>query len=164
MRYSIKHRFRQFTLLIVFTMLGMTLPLQHAAAGLEAHSKIDPLIVDGYSESDKVVFFIKMASDASLSEATSIINRVSRIQFVKDTLENHAEQTQASVLQLLRDNGVSTEIFWINNSIFVRGASSALAKTLARSRTISSPARLARMQSSDANCPSRCLTGSKRQK
>jgi subtilisin family serine protease len=72
-----------------------------------------------------------MASDASLAGVEALGTRAARSQAVYDTLSAHAAQTQAGVRSYLDQRAIGYQVFWINNSLLVRGASRDLVNALA---------------------------------
>ncbi|MFQ5739746.1 MAG: S8 family serine peptidase [Acidobacteriota bacterium] len=93
---------------------------------------IDQLVLDQLAARGKADIFVKMAKDASLDAALSIQNLGARRQYVHDTLVAQADRTQQGVRSLLSSRGFGYKVFWINNSLFVKGADRALVQELAR--------------------------------
>lgn len=128
MKYAIKTKIIATMLLLVS---GCWPVLQATAEVAGNGSKVDLLILDQLREEGRADLFVKMASEASLADAHYLADRTSRVQFVKDTLAAHAADSQAEVLALLAAEGVPAKSFWLNNSIFVSGASFGLVTALA---------------------------------
>ena len=101
---------------------GLTLPVQAA--------DVDPLILNQLRVTDRADVFVKMTASADLSPA-AVLERVARRQWVHDRLNAEADRSQAKIREFLRGRGVEFKIFWINNSLFVRGANQALVDALA---------------------------------
>jgi subtilisin family serine protease len=75
--------------------------------------------------------FIKMARDADLDAAESIVAHAARVQFVHDALTTHANRDQAAIRAFLNARSADFKVFWINNSLYVRDAGPALVQALA---------------------------------
>jgi subtilisin family serine protease len=88
---------------------------------------LDQLAANGHAN-----IFIKMASDANLDSALTMDNRVARLKYVHDTLTAHAEKTQKAIVQFLEQKGFRYQSFWVNNSLYVFDADSALVTQLAQ--------------------------------
>lgn len=95
-------------------------------------STVDDLISQELDAKGSADIFVKMASDANLDAAEGIANKVDRRQFVYDTLTAHAAAAQADITRYLDSRGVSYDVYWINNSLFVHNADRALVRELAR--------------------------------
>lgn len=117
---------------ILFAVLATACIAAGADVPVGADGKVDPYILEQVRAEGRADLFVKMAADASLSAAASIRDRAARARFVKDTLETQAARSQAGIRRRLAAAGVAARPFWINNSIFVRGASAALVSELAR--------------------------------
>ena len=120
------------TLLIVTAMLALAAILGLARPAVGANAQIDQYILDQIAAKGTANLFVKMSNDANLEAAYGITSRVDRLNYVHDTLTAQAAATQAPILRFLQGRGVSYESFWINNSLYVRGADLALAESLAK--------------------------------
>src|SRR5262245_21395628 len=75
--------------------------------------------------------FVKLTSDAQLDAAEAVTDKTARRQYVYDMLTSHAAATQRDLRAWLDAQGVHYRSFWINNSIYVHDATTALATALA---------------------------------
>jgi subtilisin family serine protease len=110
---------------------AVALALGLPALALGGPRDVDSLVVDQLRTQGRADIFVKMASDASLDGVESLGTRAARSQAVYDTLSAHAAQTQAGVRSYLDQHSVGYQVFWINNSLLVRGASRDLVNALA---------------------------------
>jgi subtilisin family serine protease len=92
---------------------------------------VDSLVLDQLRAQGRADIFIKMSSDASLDDADSYGSKNARAQHVYDVLTAQAEQSQQGVRSYLDQHAVNYQVFWINNSILVRGANRDLVNELA---------------------------------
>ena len=115
--------------LIAGSMIALSLS---AASAIPARAAdVDPLIRDQLSATGSADVFVKMTAGADLSEASGIANRVARRQWVHDRLSAVADQSQSTIRDYLRRQGIQFKVFWINNSLFIRGANQKLVDALA---------------------------------
>ncbi len=98
---------------------------------LGSSGTIDQFILDEIAAQGKANLFVKMADDADLNAAYAIQDRATRRTFVYETLTAHAAATQAPAIRYLQAQGVDYTSFWINNSIYIRGANQELVNQLA---------------------------------
>lgn len=127
------------TVIRVTVVLGLLLAVLPSAAGAapvavpaSGAGSIDQFVLDQIVASGKANVFVKMAADADLSGAEAIGERVSRRQYVYDTLTAQAAATQKSLLAWLDSQGLRYQAFWINNSVYVLDVNLALVRQLAR--------------------------------
>jgi subtilisin family serine protease len=106
-------------------------PALAAADAPDAVGKVDQLVVTELAIHGRTNVFAKMAGDASLAGAKDIADRVTRLNYVHDTLTAHAASSQKALTAFLDRRGVRYTSFWINNSVYVYGADGALVDTLA---------------------------------
>lgn len=99
------------------------------AAALAA--PVDTQISEKLNAMGSADVFVKMATDANLDDADGIAEHVARVQFVRDRLVEHADVSQGRLRAFLDARGIAYRVFWINNSLFIRGASRALVDQLA---------------------------------
>ncbi len=94
--------------------------------------RIDNFALDQLAANGRANVFVKMAADASLEAATTMLNRAERRQFVYDALTAQAAQSQAAIRSFLDSRGFRYRPFWINNSLYIYDADLALVQDLAR--------------------------------
>ena len=103
--------------------VGLALPVQAA--------DVDPLILNQLAAIGRADVFVKMTASADLTAAAAIADRSTRVWAVHDGLTAEADRSQIAIRTFLRGQGWDFEVFWINNSLFVRGADQALVDALA---------------------------------
>jgi len=87
---------------------------------------IDAEVLDELQAENRADFFIWMRERADLSRSYTIFNTDIRREFVYDALTSTAERSQAEIIDYLESRGIEYEVFWINNSILVRGGDEAV--------------------------------------
>jgi subtilisin family serine protease len=92
---------------------------------------VDSLVLDQLRTQGRADIFVKMSNDASLAGAESVGSRAARSQYVYDVLSAHAAQSQQGVRSYLDQRAIGYQVFWINNSLLVRGAGRDLVNALA---------------------------------
>src|SRR5262245_61322975 len=92
---------------------------------------VDGLVLDQLRTQGRADIFVKMASDASLAGAESLGSKAARTQHVYDALTAHAAATQQGVRGYLDQRAIGYQVFWINNSLLIRGAGRDLVNALA---------------------------------
>src|SRR4029453_18159235 len=100
-----------------------TLPAQAAT--------VEAAVTQELARSGRADVLVTLANAATLEGATQIADRLARRQFVYDTLTAHAAATQAALRTFLDGRGVAYDSFWIDNSIHISSADSALIRALA---------------------------------
>ena len=116
----------RFCVLVLFVVVGC---LAHAAAPLVAESaeaaalaeKADASVLNSLAAQPKTEFLVVLGDELDLSSAARISDRVTRIQYVVDTLKRRAEASQAPLRAWLATNGVEHRGYWIANMIHVSG-------------------------------------------
>ena len=71
--------------------------------GFAAANKIAPWVMEHTANGQEAEFFVVLADQADLSPAASLPTKAEKGRFVYQTLQNKAQTTQGSILQLLRD-------------------------------------------------------------
>ncbi len=112
--------------------------LAHAAAPAESitseaaalEEKADVGVRKALSTQPKVEMLIVLGDGPDLTTAETITDRVTRIQYVVDTLKRHAETAQGPLRAWLTANGVEHRAYWLANMIHVQ-ADTSLARALA---------------------------------
>jgi hypothetical protein len=82
--------------------------------------KVDSRVADAAANGE-TEFIIYMAQQADLSAAKSLQTKEEKGTYVYRTLTAHAEATQAPVISMLAQRGLTYRSFWISNAIWVRG-------------------------------------------
>ncbi len=114
-------------LLLVNTFLlvmALVVPAAAQSAPLAQDSsvdKVDSVVRERIDAVGETTFWVRLASKADLSAASGISDWVERGQFVYDTLRQHAEDSQASVLAKLDEMGAVYTTYWVSNAIRVTG-------------------------------------------
>ena len=91
----------------------------------------DPFAVDAelgrsLERENNADFFIWLRERADLAPAYQIAGKEARHQFVYDALLGTAARSQAQIISYLERRQLDYQVFWINNSILVRGGDQAL--------------------------------------
>lgn len=120
--------------LLVFVVALVAVAVMAFATSSPAFSSIDAVdsyILDELDASGSANFFVKMNTDANLTPAYEVNDRIDRATFVYDTMTAHADTSQADLLSYLDKEGVSYVSFWINNSVYVLDGNMKLVESLA---------------------------------
>lgn len=117
--------------LVVVLAAAVFLPTFAAAGPPNGAGKVDDLVLAQLKTNGRTNVFAKMAVDADLTGAEGIVDRVTRLNHVHDTLTAHAASSQKAIAAFLERRSVRYTSFWINNSVYVYGADRALVKALA---------------------------------
>jgi subtilisin family serine protease len=113
------------------SVVAVALALGLPALALGGPRDVDSLVLDQLRSQGHADIFVKMSSTASLDDADSYGSKAARAQHVYDTLTAHADLTQQGLRRYLDQQAISYQVYWINNSIFIRGASRDLVNALA---------------------------------
>ena len=106
---------------------GMAVEMRPAASGLyrqtPAQFGVDPFIVTQMAEAadGNADFFIAFRDTADLSGAYAIRDRAERVQWVRNALRSAADRAQARVRAWLDAQGISYQVFTVDNTILVHG-------------------------------------------
>lgn len=84
-------------------------------------SKVDAEVLSALEADGSADFWIRMDSDADLSAAYEAEGKTAKGTAVYEAKTAHAEETQGEIKELLTDNGVEFDSFWIVNTIAVKG-------------------------------------------
>lgn len=95
-----------------------------------AKAKISTHVTEELAAAGKTEVLVILKSQADLSGARMINDRVARLRYVYKTLVNHANQTQRGVLNTLMQKSARFQRFFISNAILVTGADAALVDAL----------------------------------
>jgi subtilisin family serine protease len=113
------------------SVIAVALALGLPALAFGGPRDIDSLVLDQLRSQGHADIFVKMSSTASLDAAESLGSKAARAQYVYDTLNADAALTQQGVRRYLDQQAIEYTVFWINNSILIRGASRDLVNALA---------------------------------
>ncbi|MBS1959616.1 MAG: S8 family serine peptidase [Bdellovibrionales bacterium] len=104
-----------------------------AVAATPEVAQISNVVKKELAENGKAEVLIVLKSQADLSGARAITDRVAKLRYVYQTLVAHANKTQPALLSLLAQKVSKQQVqrFFITNAILVRGADTDLVKTLA---------------------------------
>ena len=113
----------------VFVLLVAAGSLARAALPVEADSaeasalaeKADASVLKSLATRPKAEFLVVLGDEADLSAAAGMTDRVTRLQYVVDTLMRRAEVSQAPLRAWLAAKGVEHRAYWIANMIQVSG-------------------------------------------
>ncbi|NOK58099.1 MAG: hypothetical protein GFH27_549287n403 [Chloroflexi bacterium AL-W] len=107
--------------IVVVVMVSFVLPLSVLAQSSDqAPAKIDSAILAQQGRAE-TTFWVLMEAKADLSPAFTIQDWQERGEFVVDTLQEVARNSQSDVRKLLDNEGVVYESFWVSNAIQVTG-------------------------------------------
>lgn len=103
----------------VLALAALATPTPSAA---ELSPKIDPALVRAMSDAagGKVEMLVVLADQADLSAAREIHGKEAKGRYVYETLRNHAQQSQASLVAEFASEGVPHRSFWIANFVTIR--------------------------------------------
>jgi subtilisin family serine protease len=92
-------------------------PSQHDIA----MAKIAPWLRGRLARGTKTEYFAVLNDQADLGPAANMRTKAEKGRFVYDTLFQKAQQTQAPIIQALKEQGVEYQSFYIVNMILVKG-------------------------------------------
>ncbi|WP_158645733.1 S8 family serine peptidase [Stackebrandtia albiflava] len=84
-------------------------------------AKVDPDVVSTLAEQGETSFWVKLDSRADLSAAKLLTDKDAKTTAVYEALTSHARETQADLIDLLKDRGAEYKSHWIANTIKVTG-------------------------------------------
>ena len=84
-------------------------------------AKIAPWVVAQTANGQQAEFMIVLKDQADLSGAVMLRAKADKGRFVRDTLWNKAQTTQAPILQWLNERGIEHRSFYIVNALWVKG-------------------------------------------
>src|SRR5439155_16596191 len=87
----------------------------------DAATKIAPWVTGHTANGQQAEFIVVLADQADLSGAATLPTKIAKGRFVRDTLWNKAETTQAPILQWLRERGLEHRSFYSVNALLVKG-------------------------------------------
>ena len=87
----------------------------------DAATKIAPWVMDHTANGQQAEFIVVLADQADLSGAATLPTKIAKGRFVRDTLWNKAQTTQAPILQWLRERGLEHRSFYSVNALLVKG-------------------------------------------
>ncbi|HEX8680062.1 MAG TPA: S8 family serine peptidase [Chthoniobacterales bacterium] len=85
-------------------------------------SKIAPLVIEQTADGGVAEFLIVLNQQADLAGADALKTKQAKGRYVRDTLWNAAQQTQAAVLAELRARGLEHRAYYIVNVIWAKGS------------------------------------------
>lgn len=94
-------------------------------------SKIEAPVLEQMDRQGQADFFVWLESKTDLSGANRLESKVSKGEYVYDTLDRLARESQAGVRAVLDGSGVTYRSYTVVNRIFVEGGSRSLAMILA---------------------------------
>jgi subtilisin family serine protease/N-acetylneuraminic acid mutarotase len=92
---------------------------------------VEQEVLDQLSAEGTATFWVYLRERADTSAAADMANRAEQGWFVYETLTETAEESQAGLVELLKDADVAYESFWIANTIKVTGGDSELLDRIA---------------------------------
>lgn len=95
-----------------------------------ATGKIAPWVLERTANGKQAEFLIVLADQADLTGAKALRTKEEKGRYVRDTLWNKAQATQAPIVQWLQDRHIEYRSFYIINAIWVK-ADLSVAQTLA---------------------------------
>ncbi|MFJ7629157.1 S8 family serine peptidase [Streptomyces sp. NPDC097595] len=96
-------------------------------------SKADGALLQDFTQSDKVSFWVQLDSQADISAAKKADTKADRGRAVLKAKTAYAKSSQKGLTGLLKQAGASYESYWISNTVKVTGSKSLAAKIAARS-------------------------------
>jgi subtilisin family serine protease len=117
-------------LIALILLISFVVPVGAAPLADQSTSKISGDVLQATAGGESTQFIVFMEDQADLSAAYSMTDQDARGWYVYNTLKEHAEQTQAPVIDQLEASGVEYTSFWAANMIVVEG-DRALAEALA---------------------------------
>ncbi|MFN2227835.1 MAG: carboxypeptidase regulatory-like domain-containing protein, partial [Anaerolineae bacterium] len=97
---------------------------------VEGDFRVDAEVSTELETGGRADFFIWLRERADLSPAYDIADADTRHEFVFEALTRTADTTQAEIRAYLEGRGLEYEVFWINNSILVRGGDLAVVEAM----------------------------------
>jgi serine protease AprX len=130
-----KHLFLLLTLtsLAAFGASGLLVAARTAKPAViasQASGKLAPWVLAHTANGQTAEFFVLLADQADLASVAVITNRNARAQAVATRLREHAQRTQAPLLEWLRANDLPHQLFTLVNAVLVKGTR-AVAEALA---------------------------------
>jgi len=86
-----------------------------------ALKKVAPWVLDRTVNGNSAEFLVVLADQADLSGATALPTKEARGRYVRDTLWNKAQTSQAPLLQWLREHNIEHRSYYIVNMVWVKG-------------------------------------------
>jgi len=92
---------------------------------------VEPVVLARIAAQGQADFWVQMRQRADLAGASAVGGRERRGAYVYDSLRMIAEDSQAGVRAYLDGQGVSYGVFWVDNSLLVRGGTAQVVQDLA---------------------------------
>lgn len=86
-----------------------------------ADAGVDPWVLDQFQRNDRVEFIVRMAARPELSGVRNERDALTRRTQLVENLRRTADESQAPLIERLRDEGIAFRSFWIANAIWIRG-------------------------------------------
>src|SRR3981081_2205511 len=96
------------------------------------NQKISARVLDETANGGTTEALVVLAQQADLSPAAALPTKLAKGSFVFNSLREVANRTQAPIVTLLRQRGISYQSFWIVNMIHVSGNRALLEELAAR--------------------------------
>ena len=107
------------SVIVVLTMvIGVALPV---AAGSPPRAEVRPWVLGHTAAGESAEFFVVLRETTDLAPATVLATKAERGRFVRDSLWQTAQRSQAPLRTWLEENGVWYQPFYIVNVILIRG-------------------------------------------
>jgi serine protease AprX len=113
----------------VVAIVIIAAPISTAAT---PNQKISARVLDETANGSATEALVVLAQQADLSPATVLPTKLAKGRFVFNSLREVANRTQAPIVALLRQRGISYQSFWIANMIQVTGNRALLEELAAR--------------------------------
>lgn len=105
-------------------------PANNSVRSSAATTKLAPWVLEHTASGEPVEFLVVLSDQADLSRAKTLKTRKEKGRYVRDTLWNKAEATQAPILKWLQDRHIEHRSYYIVNMIWVK-STLAVAQSLA---------------------------------
>jgi len=110
----------RYFIIIPLFLIWVFNPIQKETSRIKYSSKIDPQIIEQSSEGE-MEFLIYMKEHTDLSNAKHLTTKIDKGYYIYQALSNTAEESQRSVINLLKKQGVEFRSYWIVNIIWAKG-------------------------------------------
>ncbi|WP_326640824.1 S8 family serine peptidase [Nonomuraea fuscirosea] len=116
---------------------ALTLLATALSGAVPAHAAADdpviaPEVLASFDARATTDFWVRMSGKADLAPAKKIAGRTARGRDVVERLHARADRDQEPLRKLLKAEGVKSTAFWVTNAVYVKNASQALAKKIAK--------------------------------
>ncbi|MEV4069986.1 S8 family serine peptidase [Nonomuraea fuscirosea] len=116
---------------------ALTLLATALSGAVPAHAAADdpviaPEVLASFDARPTTDFWVRMSGKADLAPAKKIAGRTARGRDVVERLHARADRDQEPLRKLLKAEKVKSTAFWVTNAVYVKNASQALAKKIAK--------------------------------